>query len=286
MSDSLDFKTLSVKMRSRIKELLKTNNMKQSDLAKLTGFEPSSVSQMLSGSRSITIETVLRLSQIFNVSIDYLVGKTKIQSPDPKVTMICKYTGLSEDAIVNLHDIKANSDQYEKEDSDPLFSHISALLSLNSSDGFLKNMIIIETYLNIFCKSSKEMRELDMNLPKIEEEHSNIMHEFEEFNKKTDDLLSAYLDTMVEINAAKLKYPIKDDNGQNLTIKDLNKRLSDTADKIEKINPSIDYNNICIKFIDEINKYDHYRRNLKRAKSEKAEALMALYEVLDYLSTK
>lgn len=55
------------------------------------------------GSSSPDWETLVKIAKFFSVSTDYLVGETSTKSPNTEIQAICKFTGLSETAIMNLH---------------------------------------------------------------------------------------------------------------------------------------------------------------------------------------
>ena len=52
----------------------------------------------------MSISTLYKIAQYFNVSTDYLLGFTKYPTPNATLRSICEYTGLSEKAVLRLHD--------------------------------------------------------------------------------------------------------------------------------------------------------------------------------------
>lgn len=61
-----------------IRKLRKEKKMTQKELSEMCGFESSSAIAMVErGERKPSIETLEKLSTIFEVSIDYLLGKTE-----------------------------------------------------------------------------------------------------------------------------------------------------------------------------------------------------------------
>lgn len=60
----------------RLKELRLNSNMKQSDLANKIDVSPSTIGMYEQGRRSADQETLIKLAEIFNVSVDYLLGRT------------------------------------------------------------------------------------------------------------------------------------------------------------------------------------------------------------------
>ena len=60
----------------RLKALRAGKGIRQSELAALIGVRNTAVSMMESGSRSPSVEVLIALADYFNVSLDYLVGRS------------------------------------------------------------------------------------------------------------------------------------------------------------------------------------------------------------------
>lgn len=60
---------------NRIKQLRKLKNMKQEDLAELLNVQRSAISKYETEKVPLTAETLNKLSEIFDVSIDYILCK-------------------------------------------------------------------------------------------------------------------------------------------------------------------------------------------------------------------
>ena len=63
-------------MFNRIRELREDRDLKQSDLAKATGIDQRTISNYETGKSNPDSYALIRLADFFNVSIDYLVGRT------------------------------------------------------------------------------------------------------------------------------------------------------------------------------------------------------------------
>ena len=63
-------------MNLRIKDLREDNDLKQKDIAKLLNCSQQTYSRYETGEISINIESLIKLSQFYKTSIDYLVGIT------------------------------------------------------------------------------------------------------------------------------------------------------------------------------------------------------------------
>ena len=59
----------------RLKELIKSNNLTNAKLSKLTGIPKNTISNWLNGNRTIQIDNLSLLADFFNVSERYLLGK-------------------------------------------------------------------------------------------------------------------------------------------------------------------------------------------------------------------
>lgn len=63
-------------MYKRIRELREDNDYKQTDLAKYLNCTQVSYSRYENGQREVPIETLIKLSDFYGVSIDYILEKT------------------------------------------------------------------------------------------------------------------------------------------------------------------------------------------------------------------
>lgn len=60
----------------RLKELRKKNELTQSDLAKIINVSPSTIGMYERENRQPTVETLNHLANHFQVTVDYLLGRT------------------------------------------------------------------------------------------------------------------------------------------------------------------------------------------------------------------
>ncbi|MDR1100996.1 MAG: helix-turn-helix domain-containing protein [Clostridiales bacterium] len=64
---------------SRLRELRLTKNMKQTDLAVLLNCNVKTIQRYESGFSEANFTTLFSLSDYFNVSLDYLVGRSDVK---------------------------------------------------------------------------------------------------------------------------------------------------------------------------------------------------------------
>lgn len=61
----------------RLKELRTSKGLKQDDIAAFLGVTKTQISDIERGKRTTTIEKLVALADFFDVSLDYLVGRTE-----------------------------------------------------------------------------------------------------------------------------------------------------------------------------------------------------------------
>ena len=68
----------------RLKEIREDKDYKQSDIAKVLKISQAQYSRCEMGINLISLEKLNKLADFYNVSIDYLVGRTDERKPYPK----------------------------------------------------------------------------------------------------------------------------------------------------------------------------------------------------------
>lgn len=75
-----------MKVGKRLKQLREELNMTQKELADKLGISRAAVGLYEQGKRNVDNDTLLKLSEIFNASADYLLGNTDIKAPVDKIS--------------------------------------------------------------------------------------------------------------------------------------------------------------------------------------------------------
>ena len=70
--------TIDIKVVNNIKQLMTSEHLTQMQLAKCLSVGQSTISEWLSGKNEPSIESLWKLADYFDVSIDYLVGRKEI----------------------------------------------------------------------------------------------------------------------------------------------------------------------------------------------------------------
>ena len=86
----------------KIKELRKNNNLSQDELGKKVACDRNKIADWERNKSEPKIEYIIKLSKVFNVSSDYLLGLSEPFTTDNELKFVCDYTGLNEKAINKL----------------------------------------------------------------------------------------------------------------------------------------------------------------------------------------
>ena len=94
-------------MNNRLAQLREERELSQEDVGKIVNAAQNTVSQWERGARGISSEMLIRLSDFYKVSIDYLLGRSEDRSmfhkttlsdiTDDEIQLIKKYRSLDED---------------------------------------------------------------------------------------------------------------------------------------------------------------------------------------------
>jgi transcriptional regulator with XRE-family HTH domain len=68
----------------RLKDLREDSDIPQRVIAEYLGIRQNTYSQYENGQRQIPLEMLVKLSEYFNVSADYILGITNVKKPYPK----------------------------------------------------------------------------------------------------------------------------------------------------------------------------------------------------------
>ena len=90
--------------QTSLEDLMAVNPMNQSDIAKAIGISSGSLSGYYNAKKEAGICNLVRIADYFNVSTDYLLGRTDVSSTDENIKISCNTTGLDENAVDLLRD--------------------------------------------------------------------------------------------------------------------------------------------------------------------------------------
>lgn len=125
-------------VRERIKDLMKSKKMTQTELAKQIGISESALSRFISGKTDkLGDESIIQIANIFCVSTDFLLGV--VDEPDRKNYDISEL-GLSSEAAKNLYTGKVNTEVLNRLLTNPHFAETTYLIAHYLNDDIAKGI--------------------------------------------------------------------------------------------------------------------------------------------------
>lgn len=116
----------------KINTLLALQNKKQKDLAKELGVSDNTISYFAKGERAPNLEQIIKISKIFNVSTDYLLGIEKEPTNDKDLQFVCKYLGVSSKSVNAIRNAVFYNEIFNNNNS-----IVDEFLSIDEFDNFL-----------------------------------------------------------------------------------------------------------------------------------------------------
>lgn len=106
----------------RLCQLIEEKGITQNQLAETIGKTRQTINGYTLGNTAPDSDTLIELSNYFNVSVDYLLGLSNVKTLDVQVKSICEYTGLTEMAVLQLNAYKYATNEVYKVSSSILQS--------------------------------------------------------------------------------------------------------------------------------------------------------------------
>jgi transcriptional regulator with XRE-family HTH domain len=109
----------------RLKQLRSEHNLTQTDLAKILGIAKTTLAAYEQEKSEPSIETLVKIADYFNVTTDYLIGRSDGKTTD--LQKLYEKIGLSEDSIALLEFMAKG----EKEHSNPVLLKVNPIKSID-----------------------------------------------------------------------------------------------------------------------------------------------------------
>lgn len=169
-------------MENNIKEVIKTrlntlialNETKQKDLAAVLGVKDNVISYFCSGARTPNVEQLNLLSDYFNVSLDYLVGRSDIKTPNADIRAVCEYTGLTQEVVENLHTYEMPFKELIADISKCL-KLLNFMLSSQNFDNYLQinsDFSSLNFYSNRVLTKIKELSKIEIDIEQLKKDYN------------------------------------------------------------------------------------------------------------------
>lgn len=143
---------------SNIRKLMSERGITQDELARAIGKTRQTVSQYVNGISEPGYSTLVCIADFFNVPVDFLLGRTEVQSMDSTIQSIAANTGLSEHSVISL--ISDTSD-----------IHMIARLvnDILEGDNILVNHVLLVQMQKMFSPGKKAETEEERKLQILDE---------------------------------------------------------------------------------------------------------------------
>ncbi len=159
-----------IDLGKKLQQLREAKGKTQAEVAEELGLNSrETVKQWESWDRHIKARDLIKLSQYYGVSSDYLLGISDVVSPDPDLRSVCEYTNLSEGAVMALRDIDGLSDtlfdigeDYETADGpDEIIKALNSLIESPSGIEFINALCMVKRSVEGAKIVSQRIQEID-----------------------------------------------------------------------------------------------------------------------------
>lgn len=172
---------ISKAIGKRINALLAKKFKRQKDLATALGVNDNTISYFVSGKRMPNTEQIIKISDFFGVSADYLLGLSDTPTTDKDIQFICEYTGLSEKSVEKLHTKLANSIMRKSMDEEKVFEIVAKICGKEMSEvkndytnGDENTRSTIENYAAVYLREIEDNKTYLKYLNELIEEDFTI----------------------------------------------------------------------------------------------------------------
>lgn len=178
----------------RLFELRESRGESQQELADSMGITRQSLSRYELGERTANIDLLKKIAEHYDVSADYLLGLTNNATTDANVQSVCKYTGLTDEAVRKI--------VYAR--SEGLFDEELDMLSWLISEGYVLELCALLSGIRInseeYIRQLKEYEELKKLCANQEPENIKriLKDKWLEYQLMDDNLDTTYNDVDVE----------------------------------------------------------------------------------------
>lgn len=156
----------------------------QQEVADKIGVSRQNVGRWLSGDTTPDINTLGRIANAYNVSTDYLLGRTPNKTTNPTLQAVCEYTGLTEKAVYNISALNKLHQRTEYTTNPVTVSEDINLFI--GSDNFEFIFFAIHSYILTYFEKTKAIDLTIQKDKKYEEEYKNGLHKLYLSTKDND----------------------------------------------------------------------------------------------------
>ncbi len=155
----------------KLSQLRKEKGLKREELASFLGCSLAAVGNYENGNRSPDFDTLVKIADYFDVTTDYLLGRTNAKTTNIELKKICDFTGLSVYSVKGLNNLLVYSKTHIEDNIFSAFSIIEFvdyllkspvyLVDISYQFMFIRKLIIdqiclIDDYLNLNGAEDKD----------------------------------------------------------------------------------------------------------------------------------
>ncbi|MBD7912022.1 MULTISPECIES: helix-turn-helix domain-containing protein [Clostridium] len=118
-----------IALSDRLKELRKENNMTQSDLGKILGVGKTTISMYENGNSTPNDEIKIKIANYFNISLDYLLGKSEIRNYNNTIKPMDKINKLVKENNINTLAAHFEGEEFTEDDLEDIENFIRYVIS-------------------------------------------------------------------------------------------------------------------------------------------------------------
>jgi len=170
----------------RLSDLMADRGLGPRTVAAAVGIGHASISKYTDDKAEPGINSLVKLADYFGVSLDYLAGRTDVESPNDTIQGVADYTGLSEKAINALRSIR------EKDlTSEDVYEYVPSLvgrLSPEARSMFNVNFVLEHPAFKEFIRHADHARYQQWRTAKgvSIEQTKSVFHIFESYVRGED----------------------------------------------------------------------------------------------------
>lgn len=143
---------------ARLRSLIDSKGISKQQLADAIGVSRQAISQYCDGSTIPNAEKLFKIAEYFDVSLDYLTGRTKNTTIDEELKFVCNYTGLNEKTVTMLKESAYNANVFSNIDSNIDFIYnLHKMVNLMFSDEHFV-MLFCSDFINYIDEESNKKR--------------------------------------------------------------------------------------------------------------------------------
>ncbi len=189
-------KSLNKKIGQRLKILAEENKMTNTDFGTAIGLlmgdksKESTVSKYFSGEKELDIYTIMKISQKFKVSVNWILAKLPLNIREDKYYNVYKVTRLSEHSIIMLQLLN----------NDPFINNLFEYLLRNNT--FLEFLISINNYrlMNIKTRNGKILYHLSKKVEAIKNDDIEKLEEIKRLEEQGMTIFEEKSSLSMEVN--------------------------------------------------------------------------------------